>query len=150
MSKLAHPSLDRQRTEVQELRDLLVLAKPPVLLGVNGKSVPLPESIHKILLEALGYVAQGTEVSIVPVMQELTTQQAANVLGVSRPFLIELLDRHEIPFHKTGTHRRVYRKDVLDYRARRDRERKRVLGEIAKRALAEGDYDQIPVPAEGE
>jgi len=64
--------------------------------------------------------------------------------------LVDLLKQGEIPFHKVGTHRRIYRKDVLDYQAKRDKNRKRILGKIAKRAVAEGDYDQMYVPDEGE
>ncbi len=85
-----------------------------------------------------------------PVMQELTTQQAANMLGVSRPFLIGLLNSSEMPHHKTGTHRRIYLKDLLAYRDQRDQKRKLVLAGIAKQDLAEGTYDQIHVPDEGE
>jgi excisionase family DNA binding protein len=93
-------------------------------------------------------MSQGKGVSVIPVMQELTTQQAANLLGVSRPFLVDLLGKNQIPFHKTGTHRRIYLKDVLDYQERRDSDRKRILDEMARRAVEEGDYDQMRVPEE--
>ena len=86
--------------------------------------------------------------SVTPVMKALTTQQPANILGVSRPFLVGLLNQREIPFHKTGTHRRIYLKDLLDYQKRRDRDRKRILDELAKKAAAEGDYDRMHVPDE--
>jgi excisionase family DNA binding protein len=141
---------DTESAEIQELYRLFLLEKAPALIGPNRESIPLPESIYNILLQVLGYLRQGKGVSVIPVMQELTTQQAANLLGVSRPFLIDLLNHDEIPFHKTGTHRRVYRKDVMDYQARRDGHRKRILAEIAKRAVAEGDYDRMYVPDEGE
>jgi len=149
-ARAVYHSLDNESAEIQELYKLFLLEKAPALVGPNHESLPLPESIYTILLQVLGYLMQGKGVSVVPVMQELTTQQAANLLGMSRPFLIDLLNREEIPFHKTGTHRRIYRKDVMDYLAKRDKERKRVLGEIAKRAVAEGDYDQMYVPDEGE
>jgi excisionase family DNA binding protein len=141
-----YPSADTESHEIQELYKLFLLEKAPALIGPNHESLPLPESIYNILVQVLGYLRQGKGVSVVPVREELTTQQAANLLGVSRPFLIELLNKDEIPFHKTGTHRRIYRRDVMEYQARRDKQRKRILGEIAKRAVAEGDYDEMYVP----
>ena len=145
-----YQSPDTESHEIQELYGLFLLEKAPALIGPNHESLPLPESVYNILVQVLGYLRQGKGVSVVPVMEELTTQQAANLLGVSRPFLIELLNKDEIPFHKTGTHRRIYRKDVTEYQARRDKERNRILGEIAKRAVAEGEYDQMCVPDEDE
>src|SRR6202035_1848698 len=100
-----YQSLDTESQEIQELYRLFLREKAPALVGPNHESLPLPESIYNILLQVLGYLRQGKGVSVVPVMEELTTQQAANLLGVSRPFLIELLNKEEIPFHKTGTHR---------------------------------------------
>jgi excisionase family DNA binding protein len=149
-ARAVYQAPDTECAGIQELYRLFLLEKAPALIGPNRESIPLPDSIYNILLQVLGYLRQGKGVSVIPVMQELTTQQAANLLGVSRPFLIELLNRGEIPFHKTGTHRRIYRMDVMDYQARRDRDRKHILAEIAKRAVAEGDYDQMYVPDEGE
>jgi len=137
---------DAESAEIQELYRLFLLQKAPALIGPDRESIPIPESIYNILLQVIGYMRQGKGVSVVPVMQELTTQQAANLLGVSRPFLIEILNRSEIPFHKTGTHRRIYLKDIMEYQKRRDLNRKRILGEIAKKAIAEGDYDTMYVP----
>lgn len=149
-TRAVYQAPDTESGEIQELYRLFLLEKAPELIGPNRESIPLPESIYNILLQVLGYLRQGKGVSVTPVMQELTTQQAANLLGMSRPFLIDLLNHGEIPFYKTGTHRRIYRKDVMDYQAKRDVNRKRILAEIAKRAVAEGDYDQMYVPDEGE
>jgi excisionase family DNA binding protein len=149
-AKAVYQSRDNERAEIQQLYKLFLVEKVPALIGPNQEPIPLPESIYNILLQVLEYLIQGKGVSVAPIMQELTTQQSANLLGVSRPFLIDLLDRKEIPFHKTGTHRRIYRKDVMNYLAKRDKERNRILAEIAKRAVAEGDYDQVYVPDEGE
>jgi hypothetical protein len=60
--------------------------------------------------------------------------------------LVELLKHGEIVHHKTGTHRRVYLKDVLEYRGKRDAQRKKILSEMANQAIADGDYDQIYIP----
>jgi len=145
-----HRAPDNEGAEIQDLYKLFLLEKAPALIGPDRRSIPLPESIYNILVQVLGYLKEGKGVSVVPVMQELTTQHAANLLGMSRPFLIDLLNRGEIPFHKVGTHRRICRKDVMDYLAKRDANRKRILAEMAKRAVAEGDYDQMYVPDEGE
>ena len=139
---------ESEGAEIQELYRLFLLEKAPALVGPNRESVPIPEPIYHILLQVIGYMAQGKGVSVIPVMQELTTQQAANMLGVSRPFLVGLLTRNEIPFHKAGTHRRIYLKDVLAYRNRRDAERKRILTELAKRDVADGTYDAVYIPEE--
>jgi excisionase family DNA binding protein len=149
-TKAVFQATETESAEIQDLYRLFLLEKAPALIGPNRESIPLPESIYNILLQVLGYLRQGKGVSVVPVRQELTTQQAANLLGVSRPFLIDVLNRGEIPFHKTGTHRRIYRKDIADYQTKRDANRNRILAEIARRALEEGDYDQMYVPDEGE
>ena len=81
---------------------------------------------------------------IVPSTQEMTTQSAAEMLGVSRQYVVQLLEEGKIPFHKVGTHRRVAMKDVLEYRRKRDAARKRMLGEIAREAADDGVYDIIP------
>ena len=81
-----------------------------------------PTSIYKVLVAAVAAMAQGNAVSIVPVHHELTTQQAADLLNVSRPHLVKLLDAGEIPHHKTGSHRRVFFED-LDALSRRSRRR---------------------------
>lgn len=141
-----HQPTESESAEIQELYRLFLLEKAPALIGPNRESIPIPEPIYNILLQVIGYMRQGKGVSVVPVMQELTTQQAANLLGVSRPFFVETLNRGEIQFHKTGTHRRVYLKDVMAYKERRDQERKSVLDELAKQAVAEGDYDVAYVP----
>ncbi|WP_238539944.1 helix-turn-helix domain-containing protein [Corallococcus macrosporus] len=81
--------------------------------------------------------------SIVPVQKELTTQQAANLLNVSRQYLVQLLDEGKIPFHRTGTHRRVYTQDVLEYRARRKTERRASLAEMMQDTKAAGGYPEF-------
>ena len=136
--------------EIQELYRLFLLNKAPALVGPDQTSIPIPESIYNILVQVINYMAQGKGVSVVPEMQEMTTQQAANILGVSRPFLIKLLDAGTIDFHRTGAHRRVYLKDVMEYRAKRDAERKQVLTGLAKKAVEDGHYDQIYNPEDCE
>ncbi|NOY91820.1 MAG: helix-turn-helix domain-containing protein [Deltaproteobacteria bacterium] len=100
--------------------------------------VVLPARIFDALLELLRQTAQGNAVTLVPVHAELTTQQAADVLNVSRPHLIKLLESGALPFHRTGRHRRVYAEDLLAYRDRRRQQSRDAFEELA--ALSQ-DHD---------
>lgn len=75
---------------------------------------------------------------------ELTTAGAAKILGLSRQFLVQLLEKGEIPFHMAGMHRRLYVRDVLVYKSKRDMERRKTLDNLARREFEEGVYDQVP------
>jgi excisionase family DNA binding protein len=99
-----------------------------------------------LLDEILKNMQAGKAVSIVPEHQELTTQRAANVLGVSRPFLVRLLEEDKLPFHMVGSHRRVYLKDVLAYKAKRDKERHASIVRMARMEKKDGTYDRVVLP----
>jgi len=94
----------------------------------------VPTSALRLLLDVLTEIGQGNAVSIIPIHAELTTQEAADVLNVSRPFLVQLLEKGEMPFHKTGTHRRVRYQDVIAYKARIDARRREALDELTAQA----------------
>jgi excisionase family DNA binding protein len=112
------------------------------LLLPNGEAIPLPKSALSALIEVVAAMARGDAVAVVPVGHELTTQQAADLIGVSRPYLIRLLDFCEIPFHRVGTHRRIMMKDILDYRRRRDLARRRALRQLTRTSEDLGLYSE--------
>jgi len=104
----------------------------PHLLGPDGERLELPDSAFEALKVIIDAMARGRSITLVPHDKELTSQEAADILHVSRPHLIKLLDRRELPFHRVGTHRRIKIEDVLAYRERRDAERDAALRELTR------------------
>lgn len=98
------------------------------------RAVRIPTSALRLLLQVLTEIGQGNAVSVTPIHAELTTQEAAELLMVSRPFLVQLLEKGEIPFHKAGTHRRVRHQDLIAYRQGIDSKRRKTLDELAAQA----------------
>jgi excisionase family DNA binding protein len=107
-----------------------------VILSDRGTGVgeALPPSAARLLVKILSEIAKGNAVAVVPLKPEMTTQEAADLLNVSRPHLIKLLEHGELPFHRVGTHRRVRLADVLSYKRRFLEERKAILRELAAQA----------------
>ncbi|HQT03382.1 MAG: helix-turn-helix domain-containing protein [Gammaproteobacteria bacterium] len=97
-------------------------------------AVRIPVSALRLLVSVLSEIGDGNAVSIIPIHAELTTQEAADALNVSRPYLIQLLEKGDIPYHKTGTHRRVRYQDVMTYKDRVDSERRKSLDALAAQA----------------
>ena len=136
------PPSEHDRELAQQASQLLVghAARGSTLqvqvLGDNqvGETLTLPAAALSLLREALAELARGHAVALVSVYDELTTQAAADILNVSRPHLVGLLEAGVIPHHKTGTHRRVRTGDVLAYRARLDAGRREALAELAEQA----------------
>ncbi len=96
------------------------------------QTIELPPGAVALLIDILQAMAAGRGVTIIPENAELTTVQAAEILNVSRPFLIKLLENGTIPYHKVGTHRRVRMEDVMNYKEAIDREREAVLNQLVE------------------
>jgi len=90
----------------------------------------IPSVAYELLIDILSQLSQGNAVTLVPVKAELSTQQAANLLNVSRPYLIKLLESGEIPYFKVGKHRRILAKDLYEYKAESDEKRSQSLDEL--------------------
>lgn len=111
------------------------------LVGPKGESIALPESVFYVLERVAEVMARGDSITVVPVGRELTTQQAAALLNVSRQYVVRLLDEERIPFRKTGKHRRLRVEDVLSFKETRDKDRRVGLRELSRMTEEWGGYD---------
>lgn len=126
--------------EVIEAVDHLLGRGVDVRLCVGEEAIPLPEALRLVLEQAVRELARGNQVALVPLGRLLTTRQAAELLNVSRPFLIRLLERGEIPYEMVGTHRRIPLEEILRYRAERSVRRRAALRELSAEADDLGIY----------
>ena len=127
---------------------LLTTAEAPstTLTGPNGEHLVLPPEVFEVLRGVVTAMADGQAVTIAPVHQRLTTQEAAALLGVSRPTVVKLLEAGEIPFEKPGRHRRVLLSDVLEFRRRRSRAAREALDQMVEIAETGNMYELTATP----
>lgn len=116
------------------------------IVGKGGESVAIPPTVRTLLAEIARNMEAGKAVSVVAEHHELTTQRAANMLGVSRPFLVRMLEDGKLAFHMVGSHRRVYLSDLLEYKTKRDRARHEAIKRLAREDVAAGTYDTVILP----
>lgn len=136
-SKTAHESSIVLARHVQKGEEL----KLRVVDSEHQEVIVLPAAVVTLLLGMLRMMANGLGIALTPLHSELTTRQAADILNVSRPFLIKLLETGEIPYHKVGRHRRIRREDVMNYRQKIRLERDAILDQMVAEAQEMGLYD---------
>lgn len=132
---------EHERGQLSEIERLIQGEAAPKLVGASGQHVELPAPALALLRELVHQLARDQAVAVVATGKELTTQQAADILNVSRPFLVKLLEQGEIPFAMVGTHRRILVRDLLAYKQRRDTARRRALDELAQISQDMGMYN---------
>ena len=116
-------NFDTQRIQIYDIKN-------------QAHQIELPTSALRLLVDILSELADGNAVKVVPVHAELTTQEAADLINVSRPHLVKLLETGELPYHKTGKHRRVRFDELMKYKSERDDASERAMSELAKQAQA--------------
>ncbi|MEA5616417.1 helix-turn-helix domain-containing protein [Cronbergia sp. UHCC 0137] len=133
---------EQEQLSIQHLESMLQLEGfQPKLVGADGQEIPIPESLYQVLHQAVHALALGKVISVVIQDRELTTQKAADLLKVSRPYLIKLLDQGEIPCIRVGTHRRIHFEDLMKYKEQRDSQRREGIKQFTQFLEAEGFYD---------
>jgi excisionase family DNA binding protein len=122
----------------------LVDVKAPArakLVGPDGAQIDIPAELYDVLRDVVSALSQGMAISIAPHNTMLTTQEAADLLNISRPTLVRLLTDGEIPHTMRGRHRRVLLRDILDYTERTRAERRSTLDQMASDAEDDGLYE---------
>lgn len=147
----------RERTVLppDDLADLVRLARGlrdvetprrAKLVGPDGSQIEIPDELYGVLCDVVSALTQGLAISIAPHNTMLTTQEAADLLNISRPTLVRLLTEGEIPYTMRGRHRRVLLRDILDYQERTRTERRQALDQMAADAEEDGLYELTAVP----
>ena len=131
---------DLEEAQVAELRRLLSRdSDVGERRGIH--QIKVPDRLYSLLLKIVQDLAEGKAVSLTSAAPEMTTQEDESFLGMSRQFLVRLLDRGEIAFHRVGTHRRVYLQDLISFRKERDRRRHEAIAQMAREAVKDGVYE---------
>lgn len=133
--KIAIPSPRDAELATQSSRTLAKLqAEKELTVQIDGEQLVLPRAVISLLSKILTEMSVGNAVTIVPIHAELTTQEAADFLNVSRPYLVNLLESGAIPFSKVGTHRRVRFQDLAEYKKKQEAEGEAAMDELVRQA----------------
>lgn len=130
-----------------ERRGVAVPKPQPALVGADGVRLEVPAPVFEALVQVATAMAQGQGVTVIPQNALLTTQEAAELLGISRPTLVRLLEDGEIPYEQRGRHRRVLLADLLSYQQSMRRERRDSLDRMAREGQEAGLYEATAGPA---
>jgi excisionase family DNA binding protein len=133
-----------QREIIELYRNALLSGSQAQLVSPTGQSLRLPRQVYSLLTQILKELSEGSSVAIIQERPGLTTVQASRLLGVSRQFFVNTLEKGDIPFHMVGTHRRVLLKDLMDYKIRRDRARRDILKQMVESELEAGVHEVVP------
>jgi excisionase family DNA binding protein len=128
---------------LRQLEELVQDGRHPALLGSSDEHVELPEALYDLLVFVVAAMKRKQAIVLMPEDAALTTQAAAQFLGMSRPYLVRLLDAGQLPCHRVGTHRRILLRDLRAYQAQRDRERRGRLDALGAAVDAAGVYDAV-------
>ena len=144
-----HTTLPPQSTD--NVRALLRIVEAPrqqpaQLVGPNGEQTDLPEEVYEVLQQVIRVMAAGKAVTVAPHNLQLTTQEAADLLGVSRPTIVRILERGDIPFTQPNRHRRLLLSDVLDYQRRASADQQAALRTMVEISEDLGLYDDEDEP----
>ncbi|CCQ65547.1 excisionase domain protein [Crocosphaera watsonii WH 0402] len=135
MTVSTHPTIEEIAKISSQILDSCSVTNETCELKVNeDQTITIPSSILPQLRDILNHIAQGNDIKIVPIKQELTTTEAASILNVSRPYLVELLESGKIPFRKVGVRRRILYQDVITYKEKVDAQRRKTLAELTAQA----------------
>ncbi len=119
------------------------------LVGPAGEHATLPAPLQDLLKDIVQNLEKGRSLVLLPEEQQVTSQRAAELLGMSRPYLIQLLNAGEMPCHLVGKHRRIALRDVVAYAQRRSEGRRAALDKMARDAFDAGLYDNASIPEGG-
>ena len=148
---MVHEAISIQPQDNANLRDVSrVLRRGTAkLVGPKGEHATLPKPLYNLLKDIVKSLAEGRSVVLMPQEKQLTTQQAGELLGMSRPYVVRLLDAGEMPYQLVGKHRRISLRDVLAYAKRRSEARRSALDKMARDAYKAGLYDDATIPKGG-
>lgn len=119
----------------------------PALVAASGERLEMPESMYDVLRQVAEALSSGMGVNVAPMSALLTTQEAADYLGISRPTLVRILERGEIPMEKPGRHRFVRLKDLVEFQERTKEQRRTALEQMVADAEDDDLYSKTDRPA---
>jgi excisionase family DNA binding protein len=138
-------AIDSSKANGKNIEDIYQRIKKSEVkvLGQDGKTHSLPDDSYAFLSGLLAELTASRSVTLLQHNASFTSMEASRLLGMSRQYLVQLLEKGEIPFHKVGTHRRLYVRDVLAYKTKRDSARRNALDDLALAEYKEGIYDKV-------